>query len=148
MGDRVKQTLFAILEPDLPGARVLDLFAGSGAAGIEALSRGARATPTFVERDPAAIRVIARATSGGPHLAGPARPDRPDASVGAGSADGARAAAGAVRRRARRPALRPTPSCSADGARRRSGPLRLGPDGAVVAKHFWRDPAAGARSGC
>ena len=41
--DRVKQTLFAILEPDLPGARVLDLFAGSGAAGIEALSRGASA---------------------------------------------------------------------------------------------------------
>ena len=41
MGDRVKQTLFAILEPDLPDARVLDLFAGSGAAGIEALSRGA-----------------------------------------------------------------------------------------------------------
>ena len=40
-GDRVKQTLFAILEPELPGARVLDLFAGSGAGGIEALSRGA-----------------------------------------------------------------------------------------------------------
>ena len=33
LADRVKQTLFAILEPDLPGARVLDLFAGSGAAG-------------------------------------------------------------------------------------------------------------------
>ncbi len=43
IGDRVKQTLFAILEPDLPGATVLDLFAGSGAAGIEALSRGRRA---------------------------------------------------------------------------------------------------------
>jgi 16S rRNA (guanine966-N2)-methyltransferase len=41
LADRVKQTLFAILEPDLEGARVLDLFAGSGAAGIEALSRGA-----------------------------------------------------------------------------------------------------------
>jgi len=48
-GDRVKQTLFAILEPDLPGANVLDLFAGSGAGGIEALSRGA-AMATFVER--------------------------------------------------------------------------------------------------
>ena len=57
MGDRVKQTLFAILEPDLPGARVLDLFAGSGAGGIEALSRGA-ATAVFVERDPTAVAVI------------------------------------------------------------------------------------------
>ena len=50
LGDRVKQTLFAILEPDLPGARFLDLFAGSGAGGIEALSRGA-GRATFVERD-------------------------------------------------------------------------------------------------
>ena len=50
LADRVKQTLFAILEPDLPGARVLDLFAGSGAAGLEALSRGAGAV-TFIERD-------------------------------------------------------------------------------------------------
>lgn len=58
IGDRVKQTLFAILEPDLPGARVLDLFAGSGAAGIEALSRGA-AHATFVERDAKACTVIA-----------------------------------------------------------------------------------------
>lgn len=58
LGDRVKQTLFAILEPDLPGARVLDLFAGSGAAGIEALSRGAAAA-VFVERDAGAVSVIA-----------------------------------------------------------------------------------------
>jgi 16S rRNA (guanine966-N2)-methyltransferase len=55
--DRVKQTVFAILEPDLPGARVLDLFAGSGAGGIEALSRGA-ASALFVERGSAAARVI------------------------------------------------------------------------------------------
>ena len=57
IADRVKQTLFAILEPDLPDARFLDLFAGSGAAGIEALSRGAAAA-TFVERDPGAAAVI------------------------------------------------------------------------------------------
>ena len=57
-GDRVKQTLFAILEPDLRGAVVLDLFAGSGAGGIEALSRGA-ARAVFVERDATAARVIA-----------------------------------------------------------------------------------------
>lgn len=69
LGDRVKQTLFAILEPDLPDARVLDLFAGSGAAGLEALSRGAGHV-TFVERDPAAIRVIAGNLEK-THLAGP-----------------------------------------------------------------------------
>ncbi len=65
LADRVKQTLFAILEPDLAGARVLDLFAGSGAAGIEALSRGA-SHATFVEKDSAAVAVIEanlRATS-------------------------------------------------------------------------------------
>jgi 16S rRNA (guanine966-N2)-methyltransferase len=57
ISDRVKQTLFAILEPDLADARFLDLFAGSGAAGIEALSRGAAAA-TFVERDASAAAVI------------------------------------------------------------------------------------------
>src|SRR2546428_6609052 len=48
--DRIRETLFAILEPELGGARVLDLFAGAGALGIEALSRGAAAV-TFVEPD-------------------------------------------------------------------------------------------------
>jgi len=57
LGDRVKQTLFAILDPDLPGARFLDLFAGSGSAGIEALSRGA-AEAVFVEHDRTAVQVI------------------------------------------------------------------------------------------
>jgi 16S rRNA (guanine966-N2)-methyltransferase len=57
LGDRVKQSLFASLEPVLPGIRVLDLFAGSGAGGIEALSRGA-AHCDFVERDAGAVRVI------------------------------------------------------------------------------------------
>ena len=41
LGDRVKQTLFGILDPRLEDARVADLFAGSGAGAIEALSRGA-----------------------------------------------------------------------------------------------------------
>jgi 16S rRNA (guanine(966)-N(2))-methyltransferase RsmD len=58
LGDRVKETLFAILEPDLAGARVLDLFAGSGAGGIEAMSRGAAAA-FFVERDTVACQAIA-----------------------------------------------------------------------------------------
>src|SRR6476619_241213 len=69
LGDRVKQTLFAILEPDLPGSEFLDLFAGSGAAGIEALSRGA-ARATFVERDKGAIATIGAnlaRTHVGPH---------------------------------------------------------------------------------
>lgn len=59
--DRVKEALFSMLESrcDLGGARVLDLFAGSGALGIEALSRGA-AEVVFVERDPAAARVVRR----------------------------------------------------------------------------------------
>ena len=57
LSDRVKQTLFAVLEPDLPGATFLDLFAGSGAGGIEALSRGA-ASATFVEKDQGAAAVI------------------------------------------------------------------------------------------
>lgn len=50
--DRVRETLFNWLAPMIDGARCLDLFAGSGALGIEALSRGA-AEAWFVERDPA-----------------------------------------------------------------------------------------------
>jgi 16S rRNA (guanine966-N2)-methyltransferase len=62
--DRVREALFAMLDQPaasgasaLAGARVLDLFAGSGALAIEALSRGA-ASATLVERDPRAIAVI------------------------------------------------------------------------------------------
>ena len=55
--DRVRETLFNWLAPVLPGARCLDLFAGSGALGIEALSRGA-AEVVFVERDPAVVRAL------------------------------------------------------------------------------------------
>lgn len=55
--DRLKQTLFNMLGEAVPDADVLDLFAGSGALGIEALSRGARSA-TFVERDPRAARVL------------------------------------------------------------------------------------------
>jgi 16S rRNA (guanine966-N2)-methyltransferase len=49
--DRVRETLFNWLQQSIVGARCLDLFAGSGALGIEALSRGA-AHVTFVEREP------------------------------------------------------------------------------------------------
>jgi 16S rRNA (guanine966-N2)-methyltransferase len=56
--DRVRETLFNWLAPRVPGARCLDLFAGSGALGLEALSRGA-AHVTFIEHSPAAAREIA-----------------------------------------------------------------------------------------
>ena len=56
--DRVRETLFNWLAPHVPGARCLDLFAGSGALGLEALSRGA-AHVTFIEHSPAAAREIA-----------------------------------------------------------------------------------------
>ena len=59
LGDRAKQSLFAILEPKLRGSLFVDLYAGSGAAGIEALSRGA-ARAIFVERDARAVAAIAR----------------------------------------------------------------------------------------
>jgi 16S rRNA (guanine966-N2)-methyltransferase len=66
--DRVRETLFNWLGARTQGARCLDLFAGSGALGLEALSRGA-AHVTFVERDAAAVRELrARlAEWGAPH---------------------------------------------------------------------------------
>lgn len=57
--DRVRETLFAILEGRCAGAAVLDLFAGAGTLGIEALSRGA-ARATFVERAPEALAALRR----------------------------------------------------------------------------------------
>lgn len=56
--DRVREALFSILG-DVAGLRVLDLFAGSGALGIEALSRGA-ASATFVDDDARAVEAIRR----------------------------------------------------------------------------------------
>ena len=55
--DRLRETLFNVLAPRLEGAVFLDLYAGSGAVGMEALSRGA-AEVVFVERAPAAIKVL------------------------------------------------------------------------------------------
>lgn len=56
--DKVREALFSVLG-DVDGLAVLDLFAGSGALGIEALSRGA-ASATFVDEDPKAIAAIRR----------------------------------------------------------------------------------------
>ena len=55
--DRVKEALFSIIQFDLPGARVLDLFGGTGQLGIEALSRGAKKA-VFVDAGDAACRLI------------------------------------------------------------------------------------------
>ena len=55
--DRVKESLFNILQDKIKGAFVLDLFAGSGALGIEALSRGAKKA-YFCDKNPEAIKVI------------------------------------------------------------------------------------------
>jgi 16S rRNA (guanine966-N2)-methyltransferase len=55
--DRIKETLFNMLQFDLPGCRFLDLFAGSGGIGIEALSRGAKEA-VFIDNDKNAIDCI------------------------------------------------------------------------------------------
>jgi 16S rRNA (guanine966-N2)-methyltransferase len=55
--DRLRETLFNVLAPRIEGARFLDLYAGSGAVGLEALSRGAEHV-VFVERAPAALKVL------------------------------------------------------------------------------------------
>jgi 16S rRNA (guanine(966)-N(2))-methyltransferase RsmD len=57
--DRLRETLFNVLDPACADARVLDLCAGTGAVGIEAISRGA-AHVTFVEADARACRLIAK----------------------------------------------------------------------------------------
>ena len=57
VSDAAREGVFSSLAGDVPGARVLDLYAGTGAMGIEALSRGA-ARAVLVERDRAALRTI------------------------------------------------------------------------------------------
>ncbi len=135
LADRVKQTLFAILEPDLIDARVLDLFAGSGAAGIEALSRGAAAV-VFVERDERATRTIAenlRSTG----LAAPTA-----VVVGAEAVAWLRREATTAQRFdvvIADPPYSETELLTAVLARLGEVDAPLAPDARVVAKHFWRD---------
>ena len=61
--DRIKETVFNILAPRIPGARVLDLFAGSGALGIECLSRGADEV-IFVDMSPESVALVHRNLTG------------------------------------------------------------------------------------
>lgn len=132
LADRVKQSLFGGLADRLAGARVLDLFAGSGAAGIEALSRGAAACD-FVERDSAAVAAIEanlRATG----LAERARVHRADVLRFLRQADDEIGRVDLV-------VLDPPygdPAMLAALELLGGGAL-LAPEGIVVAKHFWRD---------
>ena len=56
--DKLRETLFNIVAPRVPGSKVLDVFAGSGAIGLEALSRGANRV-VFIEQDRRAVELIA-----------------------------------------------------------------------------------------
>ena len=56
-GDRVRETLFNWLAPNIEGVRILDLFAGTGALGLEAISRGA-ASATLIEKDPRVAKML------------------------------------------------------------------------------------------
>ena len=62
-GARVRQTLFDVLAPRLPGCRFLDAFAGGGAVGLEALSRGA-ASSVLIETSGAAVRAGSATAAG------------------------------------------------------------------------------------
>ena len=131
-GDRVKQTLFAILEPLVRDRAFLDLYAGSGAAGIEALSRGA-VRAVLVDRDRAAVAAIER------NLEATGLADRAEVIKGTVSAwlQAASEPFGAI-------VLDPPYDAAAelDRALERiatAGPDGiLAPDGVVVAKHFWK----------
>ncbi len=140
LADRVKQTLFAVIEPELDGAVVLDLFAGSGAGGIEALSRRA-ARAVFVEKDGGAARVIgenlrrAALTAQGLVV-------KRDAIAWLADPAGA-AASGPFD-----VVLLDPPYADTDALAHALELLgaHLAPHGVVVAKHFWRDappPRAG-----
>lgn len=144
LADRVKQAVFGALEPDLAGAAVLDLFAGSGAAGIEALSRGA-ARAVLVERDPGAVRVIGENLVR-THLAGRARVLRrevlrylavgPDPSdpLGAWPFDLVIVDPPYVERALREDVL------ARLGIGDDSMPAVVRPGGRVVVTHFWKEP--------
>lgn len=138
MGDRVKQTLFAIIEPDLPGVVAVDLYAGSGAAGLEALSRGA-ARVTFVDADRRAAAAIT-ANLARARLAGPR------AEVIVADVAGWLGSRGATDHGPFGLAIVDPPYASFDlvAATLEGLVPHLGPGARVVVKHFWRDRPAPA----
>src|SRR3989442_4025191 len=79
-GGRVKQTLFDILAPELPGCRFLDAFAGAGGIGLEALSRGA-AVVVLVDTSASAVGAIKENLRALGDLGGSAQVFRQDARV-------------------------------------------------------------------
>ena len=125
--DRVKETLFAILGARVPDARVLDLYAGSGAIGIEALSRGA-AMATFVEQARSAL-VALRANLDRTGLAGLANVEPVDVE---------RFLATPARARWNLVFLDPPYEVRDIVAPLRAVEPQLAPDAMVVIKHFWR----------
>ena len=138
--DRVKQSLFALIEDELPGAAVLDLFAGSGAGGIEALSRGA-VRATFVEQGGAAIRAIESNLAATGFADGRARVIRGDVLTFLLDRDGAADPFDLV--------LLDPPFAAGEllvavlgrlGGPPSPNPI-VRPGGLVVARTFWRDPA-------
>jgi 16S rRNA (guanine966-N2)-methyltransferase len=147
LGDRVKQALFAILEPELRDRAFLDLYAGSGAAGIEALSRGA-SRATFVENNGFARSVIDRNLEA-TDLAG-GNVDVSDWSVSGWLAR----ESGRVARQ--EPSFAPFAVVFADppydepvlldwaleGIAAAGPGALLDADGVLVAKHFWKTPPA------
>ena len=138
LSDKVKQALFSMVEsehPDIWERPMLDLFAGSGAAGIEALSRGAPAA-VLVEKDGRAVAVIGRNLQR-THLAAEATVVRQDVLTWLASPPAAPAAFGCV-------VLDPPYSQVSDllAALERLGDPATGwlyAEAVVVAKHFWKD---------
>lgn len=135
--DRVKQALFSMLGSRVQGAAFLDLFAGTGQNGIEALSRGA-ARAVFVDNNPASLKVLAQnlATTG---LGAQAQVVRADARV----------AAERLRRAAPFDVIFLDPPYEAGFlAQVLPGlPDLLAPGGLVVAEHDRRELAPGAAGG-
>jgi 16S rRNA (guanine966-N2)-methyltransferase len=149
LADRVKQALFAILEPKLRGRAVLDLYAGSGAGGIEALSRGASSV-VFVERDRDAVAAIVRNLAATGLAGGRAEVVRSEVvtylhrAASAAPPAPAPPAYGVVL--VDPPYDRPDELEAALEAVAGAGPgVILAADGLLVAKHFWKTPPAGPR---
>jgi 16S rRNA (guanine966-N2)-methyltransferase len=143
--DKLRETLFNVIANRLENARFLDGFAGTGAVGLEALSRGA-AHVTFIERDPRARRLIAQNVE---------RCGVTDGYiiVGGGFAGNGGLAAGRGRERgesARRAALGPFDVIFLDppyadpviDAAMRAAMTWLSPAGLLIVEHAARDPIA------